>query len=139
MTDQHFDSVTIAGMKLCAARNDAALDAGAFIALISDFARAVAAEIEPEQTQPVAAKIVARDPTNGEAKRDKDQPRRATPSKGNRGRLSYDDKVRIKSRHDAELEARGAAGSSRPRSGFVQELAAEYGVSDSTIYTIVSN
>jgi hypothetical protein len=45
-------------------------------------------------------------------------------------RLSYDDKVRIKSRYDQELQNRVAAGFPKVRGGFVAGLASEFGCSN---------
>ena len=143
-----FDSVTIGAMKLCAARHDPSVNAEAFIAAIADFARAVAGELDeqPKQTAAPAhaAPQIQTVVVDGKARElAAEFASLAKPRvKGNgakRHKLGYDDKVRIKSRYKAELETRKAEGLSKVRGGFIAGLAAEYGVSDSTIYSIVTN
>jgi hypothetical protein len=54
-----------------------------------------------------------------------------------RHKLSYDDKVRIKQRYDADMEKRRAAGFATASRGFVASLATEFGVTDKSIYNVL--
>jgi len=67
-------------------------------------------------------------------KTETDPPARAphvTPTRAKPGRLSFDDKVRIRKRYDESIEGR-----QRAPFGFIPGLAAEYGVPVTTIRTV---
>lgn len=144
-----FDSVTISAMKLCAARHNAAISDDTFIALAGDFARALYEAAKEPAIYPQRGEVLV----DGTLRELAPAPQERTetpppdppkpPWKGNGAKrshkLSYDDKVRIKSRYEHELEERKAAGLSKVRSGFIAGLAAEFGVTDSTIYNVVAN
>jgi hypothetical protein len=49
-----------------------------------------------------------------------------------RPRVTYDDRVKIKARHEQHMQGR-----QRPESGFIAGLATEFGCSDGTIYAIL--
>jgi len=137
-----FDSVTISAMKLCAARHDPAIAADSFIALIADFARVVAGDVAQAPTlatvdRPLTPTAAGPRTPVSDAPAQHKPPRKGNGAK--RHRLSYDDKVRIRARYEAELDDRKAHGAAEVRSGFIAGLAAEFGMSDSTIYSIVTN
>ncbi|HEU4619778.1 MAG TPA: hypothetical protein VFV10_17200, partial [Gammaproteobacteria bacterium] len=63
----------------------------------------------------------------------------ARPPQRRKGRLSYDDRTRIRTRYQAELESQQAKGFNRLPRGFVQAMAVEFGVTAQTIADIGRN